>query len=915
MQHNTPAIRNWINFIHGASAGDLIHICGTGVWGGRLFPATPGGISDAADYAGQLSDRELPGVYMRMSTIDPTRAGEIEPGGRGGAELSGRLSALWADVDYDDPGHKHTANRPDIAGYDPRKRIRHPLPADEAAAIRVIEATGLPAPTVTIRSGAGLYPIWKLTEPEDLRDQIGRDLAARTSERLQELVSASAAILGFDYGTGVGNLDRVLRIPGTIHRKVPDNPRRCQSITPLGGAYDLYDLSVAVEENLARLAPLVSEANERWAQPRPTTTVERRQADLPASPGDGTGDTPLDRFERATPWEDILIPHGWTIFKIGSDGTVYWTRPGKDRRDGNSATTNNAADRDRMYCFSTSAGLPVDVPMTKGFVYAELNHAGDLNAAASALARAGFGSAAPAAAPAAPSEWVPPAAVQPDSQHTDQPDDGRTTVGGVTWLPPTPIPADDDPDAFPVEVLPPALRGLVEGVSKALEVPADPVALMAMAAASAIAAPRVAVSNDRYDWLESTSLYTLTAMPPGERKSAIARAVARPLWLMQFEMAEEHKEWCAQEEHRIAAERGLSANPVEANSTETAISEIKESADNPPRILLPADTTVEALASEMDVNGGYGAILDAEGAIASILTGRYTRGDATNTSQELILSGYDGEPYVASRVTRGRVTLRRPNLALGLLTQTSVLERLVSADGMTAKGLLDRFLVGRPVTRIGTRSLVDAPPVPAEAKRDWEDAIRGMVARLPKPDRDLGIEEITKMFLSAEARDVLDDYRVTLEPRMADGADLEGMRGWASKAPGRIMRIAALLHLISGAGPDEAITGTAMRAAIAIGRWALKQAKSVLGVGAADDFEATTTQCSHLLNKLRASGKTSFTEREVKRLVRAAWATRDRIRDAIEQLEELGYLRSNPVMDAYGRPQGRYLLNPLPAGE
>jgi putative DNA primase/helicase len=101
------------------------------------------------------------------------------------------------------------------------------------------------------------------------------------------------------------------------------------------------------------------------------------------------GSTPGDAFEDQTDWSQILT--GWTVSRQGHGNEREWTRPGKDPREGISATTGRANDRDRLYVFSTSTIFEPQVPYTKFGAYALLHHNGDHSAAASALARLGFG--------------------------------------------------------------------------------------------------------------------------------------------------------------------------------------------------------------------------------------------------------------------------------------------------------------------------------------------------------------------------------------------------------------------------------------------------------------------------------------------------------------------------------------------
>ena len=110
----------------------------------------------------------------------------------------------------------------------------------------------------------------------------------------------------------------------------------------------------------------------------------------------GSGVSPGDDFENRTDWSEILEPHGWQLEHRGPGIERHWTRPGKDRRDGASATTGHADDRDRLYVFSTSTMFQAETPYTKFAAYTLLNHGGDYSAAASSLARRGFGDRLPA---------------------------------------------------------------------------------------------------------------------------------------------------------------------------------------------------------------------------------------------------------------------------------------------------------------------------------------------------------------------------------------------------------------------------------------------------------------------------------------------------------------------------------------
>lgn len=107
-----------------------------------------------------------------------------------------------------------------------------------------------------------------------------------------------------------------------------------------------------------------------------------------------TGDRPGDRWAADTTWAQILEPDGWTWHHTDRrTGEDHWTRPGKERRDGTSATTGYTLN-DNLKVFTSSVPqLTPDGVYSKIGYLAAMHHGGDHRAAAQALAAAGYGSA------------------------------------------------------------------------------------------------------------------------------------------------------------------------------------------------------------------------------------------------------------------------------------------------------------------------------------------------------------------------------------------------------------------------------------------------------------------------------------------------------------------------------------------
>lgn len=168
--------------------------------------------------------------------------------------------------------------------------------------------------------------------------------------------------------------------------------------------------------------PTTAEVNPLWAG-QPRTSIE--------------GDIkPGDDYETRTDWADILGPAGWTLAFTRGTGR-YWTRPGKTH--GISATTGIAADRDRLYVFTSSTEFEPETPYTKFGAYAHINHGGDHSAAARDLAQKGYGHRAERTLQPAPD--LP--AQQQDATITP-----ITAAAGNTALKALPATITSDPDAL-----------------------------------------------------------------------------------------------------------------------------------------------------------------------------------------------------------------------------------------------------------------------------------------------------------------------------------------------------------------------------------------------------------------------------------------------------------------------------------
>ena len=114
-------------------------------------------------------------------------------------------------------------------------------------------------------------------------------------------------------------------------------------------------------------------------------------APAPAQPAAIQGeDGPAQRYNEATTWEELLPADGWTLHHVDRSGEVHWTRPGKDKRDGTSATTNYEG-RDCLVVFTSSVpALQPNKAYSRFGYYAATRHGGDRSAAAAQLRSEGY---------------------------------------------------------------------------------------------------------------------------------------------------------------------------------------------------------------------------------------------------------------------------------------------------------------------------------------------------------------------------------------------------------------------------------------------------------------------------------------------------------------------------------------------
>jgi hypothetical protein len=128
------------------------------------------------------------------------------PKGRGAFDDIAAIGALWADIDLASPVHTTSALPETIDDVD---KILASLPLK---------------PSTIVKSGYGVHVYWLLNEPFIFANNDDRQKAATLAKGWHGMVCAESSKLGWSL-PNLGDITRILRVPGTWNYKIADKPR------------------------------------------------------------------------------------------------------------------------------------------------------------------------------------------------------------------------------------------------------------------------------------------------------------------------------------------------------------------------------------------------------------------------------------------------------------------------------------------------------------------------------------------------------------------------------------------------------------------------------------------------------------------------------------------------------------------
>ncbi|PSM43690.1 DNA primase [Streptomyces dioscori] len=477
----------------------------------------------------------------------------------------------------------------------------------------------------------------------------------------------------------------------------------------------------------------------------------------------------------------------------------------------------------------------------------------------------------------------------PDLEELSGEDDAAPDV----WEEPISLTGRRDRPAFPVHVLPAWVGEFVVAVAEETQTPVDLAGSIALAVLATAAGGR-SVVHVRGNWREPTNLYTVVALPPGNRKSAVFTLLTNPLYEAEKQLKAAMKPVIVEAEvtarlakeaaDKAAAKAASADNDKREQAVATAVG-LAQTADTltvpAEPVLLADDSTPETVTSLMAEQGGRLSVMSAEGGIFDIIAGRYS--GAPN--MEVFLKGHAGDRLRVNRQTR-REYIDAPALTIGLAVQPDVLQEIGKVKGFKGRGLLGRFLYSLPVSTVGEREVI-TEPVPEQTAATYTARVITLTLSLAEWTDPAVIQ------LSPDADTALIGYQQRLEPQLkARGGKLGHVTDWAGKLAGAVARMAALLHLAEhlGEGYAHPVPETTMRAAIELGEYYTAHALAVFDVMGADPVLG---RARSVLDALRDNGWQDVSRRDVFTVLsRSEVPTVADLEPALALLEDHGYLRS-----------------------
>jgi len=383
-------------------------------------------------------------------------------------------------------------------------------------------------------------------------------------------------------------------------------------------------------------------------------------------------------------------------------------------------------------------------------------------------------------------------------------------------------------DPFPVEALL-KLADPARSVHRIIRAP------LALCCQSVLAATSLAVQGHANIHIDGRvyplSLYCLTIALSGDRKTATDSVVSRPHREYERQIEEEYEKELRNYENDLAAFKKAREEALKkAKTREEKRKALEEVGDAPvePRwpFLMVEEPTYEGIVKLL-IHGHPSIGLFADEAA------RFIGGHGMNEDNRLKtaagLSDYwDGKRTTRARGGEGATALNGRRVALHLMMQPQVAQKILSDPLLIDQGLMSRCLIAYPETLAGTREYQEEDIQQDKDLLAYSARIK-IILNTPLPFANEKKNELAPraLVLNAEAKHLWIAFHNAIEKQLAPGQPFSAIHGFASKAAEHALRISGVLTLYSNITAGE-ISSESMRAGINLTQYYLAEALRLL---------------------------------------------------------------------------------------
>jgi len=504
-----------------------------------------------------------------------------------------------------------------------------------------------------------------------------------------------------------------------------------------------------------------------------------------------------------------------------------------------------------------------------------------------------------------------PGTVMPKVEFRQQPpaDDEGAAATANEWPAPLLPGQSRVPDIDPA-LLGPVLGDMAATVAQHTQTPPAMAVMAVLAVLAAVLQRRFLVAPFGDDYAEPIGLYALIVLGPGNRKTAVFKAVTQVIVDIEKREADRmRREIAAVGAARDVVLKRIEALKVQAGREDDAtkrdqlrdeIARLRD--DLPAELFAPrlftGDVTGERMQQMLVEQHERMAVISDEGGIFNNMAGSYGNGPG---SIDVYLQGHAGSPMRVDRAGR-MAYIDQPSLTFCIAIQPDLLQETGKVKRFRGSGLMARHLYVVPKSTVGRRDVRARIPIDAAVRAAYEARIEALYADTPRP---IGPPRVIPF--DEAAREPWLQLSEDIEARQGEGGRYAHMADWTSKLAGAAARIAALLALAEHGTTLRFVPVSAVQRAVQLARLLVPHAEAAFALMGASDSEA---DAHALLLYVQRLGQLEVERRSVQKAMEGRFRTVDRLLLAVKLLQDWHVLGPERKRGGVGRPSIYYEVNP-----